>query len=210
MATTSDADMFVTKRNGKLEPVAFDKILQRIRKVGMEGNVKINYTSLAMKVIDQLYDKISTTKIDELTAEQCASLSSTHPDYNILAGRITISNHHKNTDSSFTKVMTQLYQFRDIHDNHKPLVSKELYQSLSTIGHKKLNGLCDYTRDYLIDYYRFKTLERAYLMKVNKKILERPQHMWLRVALGIHGTNWEKIVETYEHMSQKTHFLPQS
>ena len=210
MATTSDADMFVTKRNGKLEPVAFDKILQRIRKVGMEGNVKINYTSLAMKVIDQLYDKISTTKIDELTAEQCASLSSTHPDYNILAGRITISNHHKNTDSSFTKVMTQLYQFRDIHDNHKPLVSKELYQSLSTIGHKKLNGLCDYTRDYLIDYFGFKTLERAYLMKVNKKILERPQHMWLRVALGIHGTNWDKIVETYEHMSQKyfTHATP--
>ena len=210
MADTTDADMFVTKRNGKLETVAFDKILLRIKKVGLEVGIKINYTSLAMKVIDQLYDKISTTKIDELTAEQCASMSSTHPDYNTLAGRITISNHHRNTDSSFTKVMTQLYQFKDIHGNHQPLVSKDLYQSLSTLGHKRLNGLCDYTRDYLIDYFGFKTLERAYLMKIHKKIVERPQHMWLRVALGIHGTNWDKIVETYEHMSQKyfTHATP--
>ena len=85
MSDTTDADMFVTKRNGKLETVAFDKILQRIKKVGLEVGIKINYTSLAMKVIDQLYDKISTTKIDELTAEQCASMSSTHPDYNTLA-----------------------------------------------------------------------------------------------------------------------------
>ena len=207
---TDNADMYVTKRNGKLEPVAFDKILQRIKKVGMEANIKINYTALTMKVIDQLYDKISTTKIDELTAEQCASMSSTHPDYSTLAGRITISNHHKNTDSSFTKVMTQLYQFKDIHGNPHPLISKELYQSLSAIGHKKLNGLCDYTRDYLIDYFGFKTLERAYLMKINKKIVERPQHMWLRVSLGIHGTNWDRVVETYEHMSNKyfTHATP--
>ena len=203
-------DMFVSKRNGKLEQVAFDKILQRIKKVGMEADIKINYTALAMKVIDQLYDKISTTKIDELTAEQCASMSSTHPDYNALAGRITISNHHKNTESSFTKVMTQLYQFKDVHGVNQPLVSKQLYQSMSMIGYKKLNGLCDYTRDYLIDYFGFKTLERAYLMKLDRKIVERPQHMWLRVALGIHGTNWEKIVETYEHMSQKyfTHATP--
>ena len=207
---TDNDDMFVTKRNGKPEPMAFDKILQRIKKVGLEVNIKINYTALTMKVIDQLYDKISTTKIDELTAEQCASMSSTHPDYNVLAGRITISNHHKNSDSSFTKVMTQLYQFKDVHGVNQPLISKELYQSLATIGHKKLNGLCDYTRDYLIDYFGFKTLERAYLMKLNKKIVERPQHMWLRVALGIHGTNWERIVETYEHMSQKyfTHATP--
>ena len=96
MADTDD--MFVMKRNGKLEIVAFDKILQRIKKVGTEVGIKINYTALTMKVIDQLYDKISTTKIDELTAEQCASMSSTHQDYNVLAGRITISNHHKNTE----------------------------------------------------------------------------------------------------------------
>lgn len=205
-----DADMYVTKRNGKLEVVAFDKILQRIKKVGNEANIKINYTALTMKVIDQLYDKISTTKIDELTAEQCASMASTHPDYNVLAGRVTISNHHKNTDASFTKVMTQLYQFKDIHGNHQPLVSKELYQALTTLGHKKLNGLCDFQRDYLIDFFGFKTLERAYLMKLHKKIVERPQHMWLRVAIGIHGTNWDKIVETYEHMSNKyfTHATP--
>ena len=207
---TDNDDMFVTKRNGKLETVAFDKILQRIKKVGTEVNIKINYTALVMKVIDQLYNKISTTNIDELTAEQCASMSSTHPDYNVLAGRITISNHHRNTDASFTKVMTQLYQFKDVHGVNQPLISKELYQSLSTIGHKKLNGLCDYNRDYLIDYFGFKTLERAYLMKLDKKIVERPQHMWLRVSLGIHGNNWDKVVETYEYMSQKyfTHATP--
>jgi ribonucleoside-diphosphate reductase alpha chain len=203
-------DMYVTKRNGKLEPVAFDKILQRIKKVGTEVNIKINYTALSMKVIDQLYNKISTTQIDELTSEQCASMASTHPDYNVLAGRITVSNHHKNTEASFTKVMTQLYHFKDIHGNNRPLLSKELYQSITALGNKKLNGLCDYSRDYLIDYFGFKTLERSYLMKINKKVVERPQHMWLRVALGIHGTNWDKVVETYEYMSQKyfTHATP--
>ena len=98
-----EADMFVTKRNGHREIMSFDKILKRIKKVGQEANIKINYTSLTMKVIDQLYDGISTTKIDELTSEQCASLSSTHPDYNILAGRISVSNHHKNTKSSLNQ-----------------------------------------------------------------------------------------------------------
>ena len=205
-----DGEMYVTKRNGKQEIVSFDKILQRIKKVGTEVGIKINYTALAMKVIDQLYNNISTREIDELTAQQCGSLSSTHPDYNVLAGRITVSNHQRNTDSSFSKVMSQLYGFTDIHGKPSPLISKELHQNIHSLGVKKLNSLCDYSRDYLIDFFGFKTLERAYLMKINKKIVERPQHMWLRVAIGIHGTNWDKVAETYHYMSQKffTHATP--
>ena len=206
----NEREMYVTKRNGKTEVVSFDKILQRIKKVGMEANLKINYTSLVMKVIDQLYDKISTRKIDELTAEQCASMSSTHPDYNTLAGRITVSNHHKNTDTSFSKVMNKLYNFKNKEGKSSPLISKETHQIIHELDSKRLNSLCDYSRDYLIDYFGFKTLERSYLMRIDKQIVERPQHMWLRVSIGIHGNNWAKVEETYRFMSQKffTHATP--
>ena len=206
----SESDMYVTKRNSHREIMSFDKILKRIKKVGQEANIKINYTSLAMKVIDQLYDGISTTKIDELTAEQCASMSSTHPDYNALSGRITVSNHHKNTKNSFFQVMKDLYQYKDQHGNHYPLISQTLYKTIAHFGKEKVDSLCDYNRDYLIDYFGFKTLERAYLMKVNKKIVERPQHMWLRVAMGIHDRDWDRVVETYTYMSSKyfTHATP--
>jgi ribonucleoside-diphosphate reductase alpha subunit len=207
----NNQEMYVTKRNGQTEIVSFDKILKRIKKVGQEVSLKLNYTSLAMKVIDQLYDRISTTKIDELTAEQCASMSSIHPEYNILAGRITVSNHHKNTANSFVDVMQQLYQYKDKHQKSSPLVSEEFITVIRTIGGKKiLDKICIYDRDYLIEYFGFKTLDKSYLMKINGKTVERPQHMWLRVAIGIHGTNLLKILETYEYMSQKyfTHATP--
>ena len=168
----TDADMYVTKRNQQREIMSFDKILKRIKKVGQEANIKINYTSLAMKVIDQLYDGISTTKIDELTSEQCASLSSTHPDYNILAGRIAISNQHKNTKNSFYQVMKELFQYKDQHGQPYPLISQTLYKTMMHYGKEKVDTLCDYNRDYLIDYFGFKTLERAYLMRINKKIVD--------------------------------------
>lgn len=205
----NDEEMFVTKRNGSKEIVSFDKILKRIKTIGQETKLKINYTSLVMKVIDQLYDGISTTKIDELSAEQCASMASIHPDYNILAGHITVSNHHKNTNSSFYQVMFELYNYKDKDGKHSPLVS----QNLIGIVEKYVNEfdeLCDYSRDYLIDYFGFKTLERAYLMRVNGVTKERPQHMWLRVSIGIHGDNYDKIIETYKYMSQKyfTHATP--
>jgi ribonucleoside-diphosphate reductase alpha chain len=209
MSVNLENEMYVTKRNGSSEIVSFDKILQRIKKLGIEASIKINYTTLVMKVIDQLYDGISTTKIDELSAEQCASMASIHPDYNILAGRITISNHHKNTTDSFVNSMTQLYSYQDKHDKHSPLVSQDLYDIVLKYP-LELEAICDYERDYLIDYFGFKTLERAYLMKVNKVTVERPQHMWMRVAIGIHGNNLEKIKETYDLMSQKyfTHATP--
>jgi ribonucleoside-diphosphate reductase alpha subunit len=209
-SNVSDQDeMYVTKRNGLQEIVSFDKILKRIKKIGQEANIKINFTTLVMKVIDQLYNGISSTKLDELLAEQCASMASIHPDYNVLAGRVIISNHHRNTSSSFFYVMSQLYNYQDKHDKHSPIVTKELMDVI-TENAEMLDNLCNYERDYLIDYFGFKTLERAYLMKVDKKTIERPQHMWLRVAIGIHGNNLEKICETYEYMSQKyfTHATP--
>jgi len=204
-----DNEMNVTKRNGDLEIVSFDKILQRIKRIGQEVGIKVNYTALAMKVIDQLYDGISTTKIDELTAEQCASMASIHYDYNTLAGRIVVSNHQKNTCENFNEVMEALYQYRDVHGNHAPLVSENLIEVVRLFW-ESLNFICDYSRDYLIDYFGFKTLDRAYLMKINGKSVERPQHMWLRVAIGIHGHDMKKIVETYDLMSQKyfTHATP--
>jgi ribonucleoside-diphosphate reductase alpha subunit len=171
--------------------------------------IKMNYTALAMKVIDQLYDKIPSTKIDELLAEQCASMASIHPDYSVLASRIVISNHHRNTAASFTKVMTQLHGYRDKHGKLSHLVSKELINLVKKYG-ERFDALCNYTRDYYMDYFGFKTLERAYLMNINGKIVERPQHMWLRVSIGIHGDNFDKIAETYDYMSQKyfTHATP--
>ena len=155
MSTTNDDnDMRVTKRNGDIETVEFDKILKRIKTAGQEVGIKINYTSLAMKVIDQLYDTISTTKIDELSAEQCASMASIHPDYNVLAGRIIISNHHKNTPDSFSSAMTQLYEYKDKHGLSSPLISDELHDITKTNG-PELDAACDYSRDYLIDYFGF-------------------------------------------------------
>jgi ribonucleoside-diphosphate reductase alpha subunit len=211
MVDKNDQEMNVTKRNGKKETVSFDKILKRIKTIGQEANLKLNYTSLTMKVIDQLYDNISTTKIDELTAEQCASMSSIHPEYNILASRIIISNHHRNTSVSFVYVMNQLHKFQDIHHKSSPLVSDIFMSNIQKLGGKKvLDELCDFSRDYLIDYFGFKTLEKSYLFKINRKTVERPQFMWLRVAIGIHGSNLEKVKETYFYMSQKyfTHATP--
>jgi len=202
-------EMYVTKRSGKSEIVSFDKILKRIKKIGLEVGIKINYTSLVMKVIDQLYNNISTTNIDELSAEQCASMTSIHTDYNVLAGRIIISNHQKNTNPSFTETMTMLYNFKNKKNEHSPLISKELYdivQSNPTL----YDEICNYDRDYLIDYFGFKTLDKSYLIKINKKTIERPQHMWLRVSIGIHGNDIEKVKETYYYMSNKyfTHATP--
>ena len=201
--------MRVIKRNGDLEEIAFDKILNRIKKLGLEANINVNYSSLTIKVIDQLYDKIHTTKIDELTADHCISLSTHHPDYANLAGRIVISNHQKNTSPSFSEVMKQLYYFYDIHGEHSPIVSQELWEMVSS--HRELfDEMVRHERDYLIDFFGFKTLERAYLCKVNNIIVERPQYMWMRVAIGIHGTNIDDIKETYDLMSQKyfTHATP--
>ena len=200
--------MRVIKRDGSLEDVAFDKILNRIKKIGQEVNIQINYSSLAMKVIDQLYDKIPTTKIDELTAEHCAFLSSNSHDYGILAGRICVSNLHKNTCSSFYESMEKLYNFKEFN-NDKPLISNKLWKTIQD-NKDFLDEIIDYDRDYLIDFFGLKTLEKSYLFKIGKDIIERPQHMWLRVSLGIHQNDMYAVKETYDLMSQKyfTHATP--
>ena len=205
----SSDEMYVTKRSGSTEIVSFDKILHRIKTIGTEAGVKINYTSLAMKIIDQLYDKISTTKIDDLTAEQCAALSSTHYDYGTIASHIVVSNHHKSTVADFREVVRTLFHAIDKNGNVSPLLSKDIYD-VTEVHADAINAAIDFRRDYLIDYFGFRTLEKSYLMRSNGVIIERPQHMWMRVAIGIHGADIDAVIETYHLMSQKyfTHATP--
>ena len=207
-------DDMVIKRNGEKEVISFDKISSRLKNLGQDPNLgkhplSINYTKLVQKICDRLYNGISTSLIDELTAQQCASLITTHPHYGILASRILISNHQKNTPTTFYKANDILYNFKDINGKHHPIIKPEQYEFIKK--HKKeLEIMIDYNRDYLIDYFGFKTLERAYLLRVNGKLIERPQHMWMRVAVCIHLGNLEKIKTTYDLMSQKyfTHATP--
>ena len=207
-------EMRVTKRNGKTENVSFDKILTRIKKIGNEVGIQLNYSSLAIKVIDQLYDKIETSKIDELTAEQCASLSTQHYDYSTLASRICVSNHQKNTQFSMFQCMKKLYNYKNFEGKSEPLISSNVMDFIKKYK-SEIEEIIDYNRDYLIDYFGFKTLERAYLFRVNGTIVERIQHMWMRVAIGIHGNTQDEnsldlVKETYNLMSQKyfTHATP--
>ena len=200
---TNDLDMYVLKRNGKREAISFDKILKRIKSLGKHFNLQnIIFAQLAIKVIDQLYDNIQTTKIDELTAEQCASMSSIHPDYTKLASAIVVSNLHKNTSNCYYETTKKLYDYRDSNNNSFRLIKASIMELIET--HKDaINAMIDYERDYFFDYFGFKTLERAYLMRCNKVIIERPQHLIMRVAITIHGSNMEKVKETYDLMSQK-------
>ena len=200
---SSDLEMHVIKRNGKKEVISFDKILKRIKSLGKHFNLQhIIFAQLAMKVIDQLYDNIQTTKIDELTAEQCASMSSVHPDYTKLASAIVVSNLHKNTSSCYYETIKKLYDYRDSNNNSFRLIHDDI-MAIVEANKAIINSLIDYERDYFFDFFGFKTLERAYLMRCNKIIVERPQHMLMRVALTIHGSNMEKVKETYDYMSQK-------
>ena len=207
--TDMNEDMYVIKRNGKSEIISFDKILKRVKNIGTQFNLSIKYAQLVMKVIDQLYNGIKTSDIDELTAQQCACMSSSNPEYNRLASAISISNLQKNTNKSFTRTMKLLSNFRDVNGKEYNLIDKNIITILNKYG-TELDNYIDYSRDYLFDYFGFKTLERAYLMKCNKKIVERPQHMWMRVALCIHGSNIQNVKETYDLMSQKwfTHATP--
>ena len=203
----------VIKRNGEKEVFSFDKIYKRIVTLGKNkqgiNELNVKYTALAQKIIDRLYDGIPTEQIDELTAQQCASLITTHPDYGILASRILVSNHHKNTDEKYLDVVSKLYNFKDIHGEQSSLVNKALFDIVQSHS-EEIQQMFDFDRDYLLDYFGFKTLERAYLQRINGTIVERPQHMWMRVSLAIHGENMEKVRETYELMSQKyfTHATP--
>ena len=193
--------MRVIKRTGDTEEVSFDKVLNRIRNLSNELDVDI--FDISQKVCARIYDNVKTSELDELTAQICSSMILDHPDYGILSSRIIISNHHKNTSPSFSETIIILY------NNPNPIVSEQLYDIVMK-NKEKLNVYIDYSRDYNYDYFGFKTLERSYLLKINGKIIERPQHMLMRVALGIHGNDFKDALQTYDLMSKKyfTHATP--
>ena len=199
--------MRVIKRNSEMEDVSFDKVLNRLK--NLSSGLTIDVSEIAQKVCSRIYDGVKTYELDELAAYLCSSMSIEHPDYSLLASRIIISNHHKNTSPSFSETIQTLYNNLDNHNNSIPLVSEELYNIVNK-NKEKLNTCIDYQRDYLFDYFGFKTLERAYLLRVDKKIVERPQHMWMRVAIGIHGNDIKEVLQTYELLSKKyfTHATP--
>jgi ribonucleoside-diphosphate reductase alpha chain len=200
--------MRVQKRNGQLEDVSFDKVLKRIQTLSNDLK-NINPFEIAQNVCMRIYDGVKTRELDELTAQLCSSSIVKHLDYGTLAARIAISNHHKNTSPSFSEVVAQLYGNYDKAGEHCPLVSRDLYTNVMA-NKEKYNACIDYTRDYLYDYFGWKTLEKSYLLRKSDAILERPQHMWLRVAIGIHKDDVKDALRTYELMSTKhfTHASP--
>jgi ribonucleoside-diphosphate reductase alpha chain len=199
--------MRVIKRNKEYEDVSFDKVLMRLKNLSSDLNIDVY--EIAQKVCSRIYDGVDTFQLDELAAYLCSSLSIDNPDYSLLASRIIVSNHHKNTSPSFSETIQTLYDNTDIHNKKSSLVSVEVYEIVNK-NKEKLNAYIDYQRDYLFDYFGFKTLERAYLIRVNKKVIERPQHLWMRVAIGIHGNDIKEALQTYDLMSKKyfTHATP--
>lgn len=199
--------MRVLKRNGEYEDISFDKVLIRLK--NLSTDLKIDVSEITQKVCTRIYDGVKTCELDELAAYLCTSMTIENPEYSTLASRIIVSNHHKNTSPSFSETIQILYNNKDVHGNPSPLVSDELYDIVNK-NKEKLNTYIDYQRDYLFDYFGFKTLERAYLIRVGKKVIERPQHLWMRVALGIHGGDIKEVLNTYDLMSKKyfTHATP--
>lgn len=194
--------MYVMKRSGVREKVHFDKITSRIVKLcyGLDTNF-VEPVLIAQKVISGFYSGITTSELDQLSAETAASLSTKHPDYSILASRICISNLHKETNKDFSDVVEILHNNYDEKKRKNiPLVSDELYEVVQKYK-QEINSAIIYDRDYKYDYFGFKTLENKYLLRIGDKIIERPQHMLMRVAIGIHGDNLRDILETYELMS---------
>ncbi|WP_431157308.1 ribonucleoside-diphosphate reductase subunit alpha [Winogradskyella poriferorum] len=202
--------MYVIKRDGRKEPMMFDKITARVRKLCYGLNELVDPVKVAMRVIEGLYDGVTTSELDNLAAEIAATMTTSHPDYAKLAARISVSNLHKNTKKSFSEVMEDLYTYVNPRTGKKaPLLSDEVYNVIKD-NKDKLDSAIIYNRDFGYDYFGFKTLERSYLLKLNGKIAERPQHMLMRVSIGIHLNDLDAALETYELMSKKyfTHATP--
>jgi ribonucleoside-diphosphate reductase alpha chain len=202
--------MFVIKRNGKKESVKFDKVTARIEKLSYSLSPIVNAIDVAKKTIEGIFDGVPTTELDNLAAETAASLTISHPDYAILASRIAVSNLHKNTLKSFTDTMRKLHQYTDKATGKLlPLIADDVMQIIEE--HTDiLDSTIIYDRDYGFDYFGFKTLEKSYLLKIDGKIAERPQHMYMRVAVGIHKNNIDEAIKTYHLMSERwfTHATP--
>lgn len=202
--------MYVIKRDGRKEPVMFDKITARIRKLCYSLSPMVDPVKVAMRVIEGLYDGVTTSELDNLAAEIAATLTTTHPDYAKLAARISVSNLHKNTKKSFSETMRDLYEYVNPRTGKKsPMLADDVYEVIQANA-EKLDSAIIYNRDFNYDYFGFKTLERSYLLKINGNVAERPQHMLMRVSVGIHPDDLESAIETYELMSKKffTHATP--
>lgn len=202
--------MFITKRNGTTEEMQFDKISKRVSKMCSGLSVDIDPHKLAIKVMDSLYDGVTSSQIDTELAETAATMSTIHPDYSQLAANIAISNLQKNTKSSFSQVISALYNYTNPKTGEwSPIVSEDLMNVVEE-NVEKIEAKIDYDRDFNYDYFGFKTLEKSYLLKINGKIAERPQDMLMRVSLGIHNNDLEQVFKTYDMMSQKlmTHATP--
>lgn len=203
--------MHVIKRDGKSEKVMFDKITSRIQKLVYGLNDKfVDPAEITMKVISGIYSGVTTVELDTLAAEIAATLTTKHPDYAILAARIAVSNLHKETKKIFSVVMDDLYNYVNPRNKKpSPMLSKETYDIIMANA-DRLNSAIIYDRDYNYNFFGFKTLERSYLLKVNGKIAERPQHMLMRVAVGIHGEDIDSAIDTYNYLSEKwfTHASP--
>jgi ribonucleotide reductase alpha subunit len=195
--------MFVIKRDGHSEPVSFDKITTRIVNLCSGLDAIVDPIVVAQKVVSGVYPGVTTAQLDELAAETAASCSTQHPDFSRLAARISVSNHHKNTKASFCENIVRFF-----HHKHPktgldaPLVSEELF-NICMANKEVIDARLNYERDYLFDYFGFKTLEKSYLMRFDGVVVERPQQMFMRVALGIHGDDLEAAFETYDMMSNK-------
>lgn len=203
--------MLVVKRDGRRESVKFDKITARIEKLcyGLDARF-VNPVEVAMKVINGLYDGVSTQELDNLAAEIAATLTTKHPDFARLAARLAVSNLHKTTSKSFSNTMKRLYTHVDPKTGaNAPLIGKDTWRIIRENA-SLLDEAILYDRDFSYDYFGYKTLERSYLMKIDGKVVERPQHMLMRVAIGIHGTDTAAAIETYHLMSEKwfTHATP--
>ena len=202
--------MYVVKRDGRKEPIMFDKITARIRKLNYGLNQLVDPVRVAMRVIEGLYDGVTTSELDNLAAEIAATMTTTHPDYAQLAARISVSNLHKNTKKSFSATMKDLYEYVNPRTGKKaPLLSDEVHEIIEKNA-DQIDSNIIYNRDFGYDFFGFKTLERSYLLKLNGKIVERPQHMLMRVSIGIHLNDLESAFETYELMSKRyfTHATP--
>jgi ribonucleoside-diphosphate reductase alpha subunit len=198
-AVSQAITMRVIKRNGSYDDVSFDKVLTRIKVLSVSQGpsdlpLNVNCYELAQKVCSRIYDGVKTSELDELAAHLCSSLIIENPDYDKLASRISTSNHHKNTSPSYSETTQHLFD--------AGLISNELYEIVQK-NKEKLNSVIDYSRDYTYDYFGFKTLERSYLLRIDDKVVERAQHMLMRVSLGIHGLDIKDALATYDLMSRK-------
>ncbi len=200
---------YVVKRNGSKEEVSFDKVIRRIKNLSEGMDKSINPVMVAQKVCSQIYNGVSTAELDELAAQICISLETTHLDYGKLAARIIISNNQKNTSPSFSETIYQLYNNTDKSGNKAPLIADDIYDVIMK-NKTKINDTIDYSRDFLFDYFGYKTLEKAYLMRIHGKVVERIQHLWMRVSIGIHKEDIKSALQSYELMSKKyfTHATP--